>query len=428
MRIGKFFQILCAACVCGACCGVGTASPAQAENAETLYSLDEILKPVWEGTVSYQESALPVAGESGEPLPIQTLYPIKDVIKVQNAELTETYVEGVDYFVQAGKLWVYPDGAISLLSHEEMYPTVASAATMPRTGGGYITFHEGSWFHERQIVITYSHEAKYTGYIPEGKSDLLGNIREKLTAGNSIDMLVFGDSISVGGNASGFTGASPYMPTYSELFAEGLKKNYGLQTVNVHNHSVGGKDSTWGVETIDSVVAKHDNIDLAIVAFGMNDGSKNAVSFVHNINSIIDSIQAKFPQVDILAVATMLPNEEAAGFYGNQEVFINGMLESVEREGVAVVNMTEMHASLLERKRYADMTGNNVNHANDYLFRVYAQTLLKTLQTPDEKPSAKTEPSATEGGCGSNAVLSVSGVALAVGAALFITKSKNRNI
>ena len=155
MRIGKLFQtVLCAACVCGACCGVNAAKPVQADSADTLYSLDEMLKPVWEGTVSYQESALPVAGESGEPLPIQTLYPIKDVIKVQNAELTETYVEGVDYFVQAGKLWVYPDGAISLLSHEEMYPTVASAATMPRTGGGYITFHEGSWFHERQIVIT----------------------------------------------------------------------------------------------------------------------------------------------------------------------------------------------------------------------------------------------------------------------------------
>ncbi|MBE7078423.1 MAG: SGNH/GDSL hydrolase family protein [Clostridiales bacterium] len=425
MRIGKLFQtVLCAACVCGACCGVNAAKPVQADSADTLYSLDEMLKPVWEGTVSYQESALPVAGESGEPLPIQTLYPIKDVIKVQNAELTETYVEGVDYFVQAGKLWVYPDGAISLLSHEEMYPTVASAATMPRTGGGYITFHEGSWFHERQIVITYSHEAKYSGYIPEGKGGLLGNVREKLTKGNTLDLLVFGDSISVGGNASGFTGVSPYMPTYSELFAEGLKKNYGLQNVNVHNHSVGGKDSTWGVETIDSVVAKHDNIDLAIVAFGMNDGSKNITSFVYNINTIIDSIQAKFPQVDILAVATMLPNAEANGFYGTQESFVRGMKESVEREGVAVVNMTEMHASLLERKRYADMTGNNVNHANDYLSRVYAQTLLKTLQAPVVEKNPVLETSKTESGCGGNALFSAMGVALAVGAALFVTKSK----
>lgn len=29
------------------------------------------------------------------------------------------------------------------------------------------------------------------------------------------------------------------------------------------------------------------------------------------------------------------------------------------------------------------MTGNNVNHANDYLARVYAQTLLKTLEISD---------------------------------------------
>ena len=56
------------------------------------------------------------------------------------------------------------------------------------------------------------------------------------------------------------------------------------------------------------------------------------------------------------------------------------MLANCEREGVAVVNMTAMHQSLLSRKRYEDMTGNNVNHPNDYLARVYAQTLFATLQ------------------------------------------------
>ena len=55
--------------------------------------------------------------------------------------------------------------------------------------------------------------------------------------------------------------------------------------------------------------------------------------------------------------------------------------------------MTSIHQSLLARKSYADMTGNNINHPNDYLARVYAQTLLATVQ----KKSG--EQNGSKGGC-----------------------------
>ena len=58
-------------------------------------------------------------------------------------------------------------------------------------------------------------------------------------------------------------------------------------------------------------------------------------------------------------------------------------MKEYETQGIAAVDVTGVHAGLLEAKRYADMTGNNVNHANDYLARVYAQTLLKTLEISD---------------------------------------------
>ena len=47
---------------------------------------------------------------------------------------------------------------------------------------------------------------------------------------------------------------------------------------------------------------------------------------------------------------------------------------------VSVADMTDMHKKLLATgKRYRDMTGNNVNHPNDFLARVYAQVILRTL-------------------------------------------------
>ena len=38
-----------------------------------------------------------------------------------------------------------------------------------------------------------------------------------------------------------------------------------------------------------------------------------------------------------------------------------------------------LREAILEKKRYYDMTGNNVNHPNDFMARVYAQTIIKTI-------------------------------------------------
>ena len=97
-----------------------------------------------------------------------------------------------------------------------------------------------------------------------------------------------------------------------------------------------------------------------------------------------------------------------------------------EKEGVAVANVTHVHSSLLERKQYADMTGNNINHANDYLARVYAQTLLRTLQDKDV-PSDEgngAESKTKKGGCGSTA--SISGAGIALGLAVAATAKKRQ--
>jgi len=48
--------------------------------------------------------------------------------------------------------------------------------------------------------------------------------------------------------------------------------------------------------------------------------------------------------------------------------------------------MTTLHDKLLEKKTYIDMSGNNVNHPNDYLVRWYAQ-MVGALLAPVQNPS-----------------------------------------
>ena len=62
---------------------------------------------------------------------------------------------------------------------------------------------------------------------------------------------------------------------------------------------------------------------------------------------------------------------------------VNGkkLYELAERKGsvLTVVPITALHAETLERKKYWDMTANNINHPNDMLIRMYAQTFAEVI-------------------------------------------------
>lgn len=391
----KNLNKLVALALCG-CISVGLANESVAADAAgSLFSMEEILTPFWEGGISYMESVLPVAEADGSIAPVALLYPIEEIVEVKSATLTIRYEEGKDYTVEDGKLVIDPDGAIPVLSYAEFHPQTGTAGFEDRNGG-YVCWYEGSWFHSRQIVVTYKHAEGYDGYVPEGKGRLLPTLQEKFK-GEELNVLVYGDSISTGGNSSGYPGieVSPNMPIYPKLFVEGLKLQYGVETVNLYNPSVGGTDSAWGLSNLrGGVLDKYEDIDLAVLAFGMNDVTRDPEAFASNMSRMARGLTSKYPDVEVMIVATMLPNYDAVNFYGNQVNFYDALMKH-EKEGVAIVNMTGVHAGLLEYKKYADMTGNNVNHANDYLARAYAQTLLKTLEISDygveEEPPVTSE-------------------------------------
>lgn len=421
----------------------------QSASSESLFSIGEILSPVWEGTTSYDESVLVVSEADGSVSPVGLLYPIGEILSVKSASLTTVYEEGADYSVSEGKLIVNPDGKIPVLGYSDFHPATGTAGFESRDGG-YVLWKEGSWFHSRQIVVTYTHDEGYAGYVPEGKGRLLENTLRKLE-GEELNLLVYGDSISTGANSSGHPdiSVSPYMPIYPKLFAEGVKLLYGVETVNVYNASVGGTDSAWGLSNLrGGVLDKYEDVDLAILAFGMNDTTREAESYASNMQRMAKGLKTKYKDVDVIVVAPMLPNCEAVKFWGNQADFY-GALKGFETQGLVAVDVTGVHAGLLEYKRYADMTGNNINHANDYLARVYAQVLLKTLEVSDYgKPTEPTDSSSAgsdasdsvgasagssaaevsggsaDGGCGSAAGLAP--VPISVVAALAAIKRKGK--
>jgi hypothetical protein len=95
---------------------------------------------------------------------------------------------------------------------------------------------------------------------------------------------------------------------------------------------------------------------------------------------MINAIRAYNPDTEFILVSTMLPNKEFSGFYTYQEFYENELLDIIASiNGIAVAPITSVHKHLLTKKRYYDMTGNNVNHPNDFMIRAYAHTISSVI-------------------------------------------------
>lgn len=347
------------------------------------FSLEEYIKPYWSDGVVYNESVLPLRNTKGEMEPITLMYDIGAIVSVKNSALNRVYKEGRDYVVENGKLKILTTGSISTIDYAAMYPSIEYGAMYPETvqphkTNGYMYFAEGSTFHKMQLAVTYIPKNKWTGPIPKQKSDLLKKTMEKLTNKQDLKIVIFGDSISVGANSSKFVGTAPYCDNYFEMVVNSLETKY-KSNITFENPSVGGVKSSWGVENAKSLVAE-EKPDLVIIAFGMNDGSAGVSEevFKNNIVQIMNTIKKENPNCEFILVAPMIQNKNWPNA-AMQEAYLEP-LNSLEKEGCAVADITSMHTYLLTRKSYIDMTGNHVNHPNDFLVRLYAQVIFELFK------------------------------------------------
>lgn len=338
--------------------------------------VDTALIPFWESTTMYNESVLMISNNGELPFAKLLFRPDK-IISVTNSGLNIDYKEGIDWEYKDGQLRLLKGSKAACMTSQQLYPD-ASKDAFPKKGGGLIYFKEGSFFHDHQLAVTYLHSAEiWEGPVSSFQGKYLPNTIRKLTKKSPLHLLLFGDSIAAGANASGENNASPYLPSWGNLIAEKLRRYYNAP-VEFTNTAVGGKDSKWGLETIKNNVVDH-HPDLVIIAFGMNDGTSQMSPelFKENISGMIKKVRLQNPHAEYLLVSTMLPNPES-NFVGTQLLF-KKVLSELTGQGIVLVDMGAVHAELLKHKSYQDMTGNNINHPNDFLIRWYAQQMLNVL-------------------------------------------------
>lgn len=351
-----------------------------------MYKCKEFTDPIWRGNKVLYESFMPVKqpNDLSSELVVPLLYAADKILSVKSATLDREFIEGKDYRLnEEGKL-VIPEG-----SEIKIMPwSVYNPATPPDSFaficslGGYLLFHEDGEFHFDQYVVTYEHHGLWQGPIPSCDPTKLPRIRKLLQDKNREVTIGFtGDSITFGCNSTSQQGWAPNVPIYPKMVIERLEELYDRK-IHYVNTSIPGVGANVGFQNAQKDF--QDQVpDLLVVAYGMNDatGECPVETYIANEKGIIDTVRKMNPECEIILLSTSLPNPIAQQFNKIQASYLPHLHTLADSYGevATVADMTSLHAYIMTQKPYYDMTGNNINHPNDFFARIHAQLMLATI-------------------------------------------------
>ncbi len=344
-----------------------------------IIDLADYEKPFWLADTITDETTQIIKDEKDASGAL--LFKARKILAVRSTDHRRAFTEGKDWVYRDGKICMGRDPTLPFIRRDSLLFTINKPG-WSMTGskpGTFVPFSESAYFTSMQIAVTYlpAKGRKWEGPIPVSAKNELPGTFAKLMNKEHLKIVFYGNSIETGRNSSGFLDRPPYMPSWPELIVHRLRAEYGPQ-ISFSNGSVAGKLAAWGKEeTANRVLPTHP--DLVIIGFGMNDGSARVSpdKYREDINGIITAVTAQNPQAEFILIAPMLPNPDAVQ-NGIQYAY-KPELDKLARTGVIVADVTGVHAALLKHKSYQDMTGNNVNHPNDYLARWYAQFITRLL-------------------------------------------------
>ncbi len=354
----------------------------------------------WQGRIVEGESALFVQDEPGAPPRAQLFFPPSRIVSLRSATGRSAYSEGVDYVLEPGTrtLRLPPGSRIPWKTRAELRPPPGASPTAVRGAPGEndLFTAEGHVLHDLQVAVTYEHDEAWPGPRPRYAGSALPRTVARLRGKEGLRVSILGDSIPYGLDASGFTEAPPYQSPFGELFVQGLRAAFGAE-IAFANASVPGLDTATALELAPGVGAT--GPDLVVVALGLNDltARRPAAELQRNVRGIVAAVRAARPEAELILIAPLLANPAwIEGDVKLQRAYRDALVH-LRGRGIAVVDLTALWETLLTRKAYVDLSGNQLNHPNDFGHRLYAEALLALLvpEAPEPRTVRTAEPSAT---------------------------------
>ena len=340
--------------------------------------------PVWSSREIAGDSLFFIRAENEPAAKASLLFVPERAPVLQSATRELTYELGRDFTWSAGSraIVLTKDSRIPCKTASELHPAPGSPNSYDgfRDGKSHLLYAQGRFFHDLQTVANYPAAEAWTGPKPALAKEL-AHLRASLTAHAPLKIVVLGDSISTGLNASLTGDAAPRQPGYPGLVAQGLEKRFGSK-VELKNLSLIGTGANWGLKQIPAVIAEAP--DLVICAFGMNDASAHLApeQFAATLREIVVQIRAARPECAAILVAPMCANPEWNKSSPELYPAYSAEMKKLAVPGCAIADVTTVWTTLLERKGPLDLSGNGLNHPNDFGHRIYADVVLELIGGP----------------------------------------------
>ncbi len=247
--------------------------------------------------------------------------------------------------------------------------------------GGTI-YTEGSLIYGHQVSVSYVYDVndlkreEFASYETSG----LTQTKSKLISGEDVKIVVIGDSVAEGCSSSAHFNHAPYMENWATQTTAALDAKYE-GNVTLKNVAVGGKTSEWGSDAAQINKIVQQSPDLVIIHFGINDagGGFTRGAYHDNMEKIVADVQARVPDCEFLLIKAFTPN--TLNYSARQFEQYWAELDEIAAayEGVYTLDMYTQSVTMLKTKKYMDVTGNGVNHVNDFSSRLYTMNLLAAL-------------------------------------------------
>lgn len=342
-----------------------------------------LLAPAWDSLLVDGESSILLQEREGGPLVGRLAFPVDEIVSVRMANRTATFTaaNGLKVDQATGRFELPATSNAPRIRSEELFPATGAPMSYKHRVGHpeqSLLYGPGRWFHDRQVEVTYRRKNEaWTGYRPAFAERLLPRTIGRLRAGERVVVGVSGDSISAGGDASKLANAEPHQPPFADMVAAQLRASYPGEVV-LKNRAVGGWSIANGNQDLDNLLAEKP--DLFIMAYGMNDvGRRDPAWFRDQAKQFITRVRAQAPQAELILVTPMLGTVEWV--HTPREMFFKyrDELKAQTGPGIVLADVTEIWSELLRRKHDLDLTGNGLNHPNDFGHRLYAQAILSLL-------------------------------------------------
>ena len=351
--------------------------------------------PFFYGNVIYNETVMLRTQEDGTGLGHLRFAPRK-IISVRDYTLKTEYAEGTDYMIDGNAITAPSGSRIGHWTNRQMWgeedlpapyvvkDTISNQTTDCMRMAATI-YTESPFYYGTQVYVTYVYDINDLDMtsLPASQISSLPALKAKLDAkSGSLKIAGIGDSVMEGCSSSVNFNHEPYQKPFFDLFAEAVENKFGLD-VTSDNMGVGGSTSSDGTQKslLDKVVTYAP--DLLLVHYGINDlgGQATPNGFMDNIMYIVTYLKENLPNLEIILMSPLSPNPRVYDQI-KLESYIKKMNDVAESfSGVVVLDTYAYGNYLLGGGRdYYDMTGNGINHPNDYGHRVYAGALLATIE------------------------------------------------